>query len=95
MKESLSANRVVLEGEWDLTRKNELTKLLAPLSRDGNATVDIRDVTYVDSTTLGVLAGLLKRLQGTTITLLGPQPQILRLLKIVNFDRLFRIIDRE
>lgn len=87
--------RIVLDGEYDLSRKAELQAAFAALSVDGPATLDLRAVTYADSTFLAALAALALQLQGAVITLLGPQPQVQRILKVVNFDRLFRIVEAE
>ncbi|HEY6326868.1 MAG TPA: STAS domain-containing protein [Candidatus Cybelea sp.] len=87
------ANRVALDGAWDLARKDELTALFDGLKMDGDATIDLRGVTYADSTVLAALAGLAQRFKGITITLFRPPPQILRLLKLVEFEKLFKIVD--
>jgi anti-anti-sigma factor len=93
MAKRLRENRVVLEGEWDLDRKDELAALLARLTKDSPATIDVRGVTYADSTMLSLLATLALRFEGVAITLVHPQPQVLRVLKIANFDKLFRIVE--
>ncbi|HYL27989.1 MAG TPA: STAS domain-containing protein [Candidatus Nitrosotalea sp.] len=86
-------NRVALDGEWDFSRKDELAALLGTLERDGAATIDIKGVSYADSTLLSVLAALRMKFAEVPITLLGPQPQIRRLLKLVQFDKLFNVVD--
>lgn len=86
-------NTLALEGEWDLARRDELQALCALLSSERPATIDIRGLTYADSTVLSALATLAVRFNGATITLLGPTPQIKRLLLMVNFDKLFRIVE--
>jgi anti-anti-sigma factor len=90
-----TAHSIELHGEYDLSRKDELNELLAALPRDEAATIDLRGVTYADSTFLAALATLALRFQGVVITIMCPQPQILRVLKIVNFDKLFRIVNRD
>lgn len=88
-------NRVALDGEWDLSRKDELKQLFNGLTANDPATVDLRECSYIDSTALSLLAALSIRLRGTPITLLGPNPGILRILKLMRFDGLFRIEDGE
>jgi anti-anti-sigma factor len=51
---------VTLRGEWDLARREELCELLGPLS--GSITIDLRDVTYIDSTAIGVFVATRNRL---------------------------------
>lgn len=87
------SNRIALEGEWDLSRRDELAALLAPLVPDGPITIDMQRTTYADSTVLAALVALTTRLQAAPITLLYPQPQILRVLKIANFDKIFAIVE--
>jgi anti-anti-sigma factor len=87
--------RIVLEGEYDLTRKEEILALFGTLLPGKPVTIDLRRVTYADSTILAALVTLAQRSQGAVITLLGPQPQVRRILKFVSFDRLFRIVDGE
>jgi hypothetical protein len=43
-------NRVTLDGEWDLSRRDELIGLCSTLAKDGPATIDLRDCRYADST---------------------------------------------
>lgn len=95
MPEPLLKNRVALDGEWDLTRREELAALMGRLSLDGEATIDFRGCTYADSTVLSALAILRARFADKAVTLLGPSSQVKRILKIANFDRLFRIVDSE
>ena len=88
-----SRNRISLEGEWDLARKEELIALLAGLRSGQPATIDLSRCTYADSTVLAAL-GLLKRtFEDVPITLIAPQSQTKRLLKITGYDKLFRIVD--
>jgi len=86
-------HRIELTGELDVSRKDELNRLFGPLQKDGPLTIDLRRVTYADSTFLHVLASLAVRFQEVPITLLGPSPSLRRLFKIVQFDKLFQIAD--
>jgi anti-anti-sigma factor len=90
-----TTNRVALAGEWDVDRVDELIALLGKLTGDAPATIDVRGVDYVDSTFLAVLGNLRKRFQAVPVTLLGPKPQLRRILGLMDFDRLFRIVDEE
>lgn len=86
-------NRIELQGEYDLSRKEEVNALFATLSTDSPATIDLSRVTYADSTILHELAMLNNRLKGQLITLTGAIPSVRRLLEVVKFDQLFRIVD--
>jgi len=63
------------------------------LRPDGPATIDMTEVTFVDSTFLHALAALKIRFKEQTITLLIGSENIRHLLRIVRFDRLFEIVD--
>jgi anti-anti-sigma factor len=82
-----------LDGEWDLTRRDELLALVVSLAPETPAVIDLRQCSYADSTVLGVLAGLRLKFGRVPITLLAPQPQVRRVLQIVNFDKLFTIAE--
>jgi anti-anti-sigma factor len=94
-KSQSQANSIALEGEWDVTRKNELKALFNSLTTDGPATIDLRAVTYVDSTALSLLAALSLRFKNSPITLIRPNASVLRLLKLLRFNDLFHIVDAE
>lgn len=88
-----ATHRIELDGEYDLTRKEELEALFDSLSADGPVTIDLTKVTYADSTFLRVLGHLYFRLQEHGATLVGANRGMRRLLSIVQFDRLFRVTD--
>lgn len=84
-------NCVSLDGEWDFSRKQQLVELVATLNGDKPATIDLSACTYADSTVLGIFVGLKRKFGDVPITLLAPNPHILRILKIVGFDKIFPI----
>lgn len=90
-----TSNRLALDGEWDLSRKTELTQLFSSLTTEGPAIIDLSHVTYMDSTVLNALAMLRHKFEDLSITLVVPNEDVLRILKLVNFDKLFRIVERE
>ncbi len=53
---------VTVTGQLDLAVKDDLREVLSPLT--GVVTVDLTDVTFVDSSTIGVFVGVHKRLSG-------------------------------
>jgi anti-sigma B factor antagonist len=64
---------VTVAGQLDLAVKDELREVLTPLS--GTVTIDLAEVTFVDSSTIGVLVGVHTRLakDGGTLRLRNPQ----------------------
>jgi len=64
---------VAVAGQLDLAVKDELRAVLSPLT--GVVTVDLTDVTFLDSSNIGVLVGVHKRLSsaGGALRLRNPQ----------------------
>ena len=93
--EKMAPTRIELNGEYDLSRKTEIEAVFAPLSPDGPIVVDLRKVTYVDSTFLNQLAVLRRRLPESRITLLAPSAHLQHVLQLMSFDRLFEIRESE
>ena len=64
---------VTASGQLDLAVRDELREVLAPLS--GVVTIDLGDVSFVDSSTIGVFVGVHKRLStdGGALRLRNPQ----------------------
>jgi anti-sigma B factor antagonist len=86
---------VTLEGDVDLYTAPELKSELHRLI-DGGATrivVDLTSATFIDSTTLGVLLGALKRFRpsGGELVLVCSDPNIRRIFEITLLDRVFAI----
>ena len=88
---------VALSGEVDLYTapelKSELLRLVA--EEPSRIVVDMTDATFVDSTTLGVLLGAVKRLRliGSELVIVCSDLNIRRILSITLLDRAFRIYD--
>ena len=57
--------------------------------------VDLTNVTFMDSTGLGVLVGRLKliRTQGGTMRILGARERVLKVFTITGLDRVFAIVE--
>lgn len=74
---------VVASGQLDLSVNDALRAVLSGL--DGIVTVDLRDVTFIDSSTIGVLVGAQTRLAdaGGSLRLRNPQDLPRRVLEIV------------
>lgn len=85
--------RIELDGEYDLSRREELSLLFAALPDTTPTVIDLSRVTYVDSTFLRELASLHFRFKENRVTLVGANSSIRRLLGLVQFDQLFCIAE--
>ncbi len=57
----------------------------------GRMVLDLTDVEFVDSTGLGAILWILKRLPGQNLALAGCRPSIVELLKLTRLDRVFKL----
>ncbi len=86
---------VSISGEADIYTseklESELTKAIK--GNEGSFRIDCRDLSYIDSTGLGVFASILKRTkeQGSEIVLVGLKNNIRKLFNITGLDKLFVI----
>jgi anti-sigma B factor antagonist len=89
---------VKAEGEIDLYCATAFTEALAEALAvtPARVVVDMADVTFIDSTGLGVLVAALKRgaTTGTPVALRAPTTKTVRLLELTALDQLFQVIDR-
>jgi anti-sigma B factor antagonist len=91
---------VTVAGEADLFTAPELKDALNDAVADGahRILLDLSESTFIDSTTLGVLMGTVRRLYpvGGEMAIACPDPNIRRIFEITALDRVFRIFtDRE
>src|ERR1041385_5609811 len=95
--EQVSADGYVisLAGEVDLYTAPEFKqKLLEVIGQGGkDVIVDFTDTTFIDSTTLGVLVGGVKRLrsQDGQLSLISSDRNITKIFEITGLDRVFTI----
>jgi len=86
---------VTASGELDVATAPELRAYLHNIVDDGASTliVDLSDVGFLDSTTLGVLISVHKRLAeaGGVVELVIPHARLLRIFQITGLDRVFTI----
>lgn len=85
------AERIVLDGEYDLTRREELREKLARLDGSCPIDIDLHDLRYADSSFFHVLAELRKTHPDCRIAISGASPMIRRLLKLLDFEKIFTI----
>jgi anti-sigma B factor antagonist len=88
---------ITLNGDVDLYTAPELKSELHRLIEAGASriVIDMTSATFIDSTTLGVLLGALKRFRptGGELVLVCSDPNIRRVFEITLLDRVFPIFD--
>jgi anti-sigma B factor antagonist len=86
---------VVVLGEADIYTAPELKEALTAAIEAGatSVLVDLSGATFIDSTTLGVLMGAVRRLRpgGGEVAIACADPNICRIFEITLLDRVFRI----
>ena len=86
---------IALAGEVDLYTAPEFKEALLEAIADGPKTVvvDLTDTTFIDSTTLGVLVGGVKRLRTNDgqLSLVCSDRNITKIFEITGLDRVFAI----
>jgi anti-sigma B factor antagonist len=86
---------ISLAGEVDLYTAPEFKQQLLEVIGQGSKTVlvDLTDTTFIDSTTLGVLVGGVKRLRpnGGQLALICNDRNITKIFEITGLDRVFTI----
>ena len=84
-------------GELDLYVAPDFRRQVFEVVADGvdHVVIDLLDVTFVDSTALGILADAAKRLRtrGGSMTIVCRDRNILRVLEITGLSRLFRVCE--
>jgi len=88
---------VSLEGEVDLYTAPELKQELHRLVGEGakRIVIDMTATTFIDSTTLGVLLSVVKRVrpEGGAVVLVCPDRNVKRIFEITLLDRVFTIVN--
>lgn len=86
---------VHLGGEIDVYTAPLVREKLDDQLREGRTdlVVDLTDVTFLDSTGLGVLVGRLKRVRtlGGSLRLVGSEERVLKVFAITGLDKVFEI----
>ena len=84
-----------VSGELDMHTASTLRDAALEALRQHGTTMrlDLRDVSFMDSTGLEVLLATRRRteLEGGSLTLVGPTPAVLRVLEVTGLDKLFII----
>jgi anti-sigma B factor antagonist len=84
---------LVVSGEVDIATAPNLREKLHSLLADGrlHVIIDLDEVTFLDSTALGVLVGVLKRArtEGGELRLVCNQPRVRKVFEITRLDSAF------
>lgn len=86
---------VTVQGEVDVASAPTLRGKLHAVCTEGmsSVTIDLRNVTFLDSSALGVLVGALRRCRenGTRFALVIDSPRLLKLFEITGLNSVFEI----
>ena len=93
--ESNNIWNITLKGEIDIYNVPEFKEILLsiPDEKEGNINIDCTDLTYIDSTGLGVLISMFKRVkeyQGS-IKVTNLKPHIAKIFTITGLDKTFSV----
>jgi anti-sigma B factor antagonist len=91
---------IAARGEIDLFTAPDLKQVLTEAIESGQhrLVIDLSDVSFLDSTALGVLIGAVKRLRsrGGALAIVNTEPSIAKTFEITGLDQIFTILpDRE
>lgn len=86
---------VSLEGEIDIFNSDDIKSALLTLlsEKEQNVVIDCKNLSYIDSTGLSALVAMLKKVKSYSgiITLKNLLPNVYKVIKITNLDKLFII----
>ena len=87
---------IAVRGEIDLFTAPELKQALTDAIEGGEhrVAIDLTDVSFLDSTALGVLIGAVKRLRsrGGALAIVNTEPSIAKTFEITGLDQIFTIV---
>ncbi|PFG40188.1 anti-anti-sigma factor [Georgenia soli] len=87
--------RLVLAGEVDASMNEELATCTTEITRLGQPLdVDVRNVTFMDSSVLAVIARLTQRLSGP-VRVIGPSESVRFLLELTHLVDVIEILDED
>ena len=86
--------RLILRGEIDLAVRGPLTRAINEIMAAGSrVVVDMRDVSFLDSTGIGALARAVS--EGCEVLVLNPHAAVRRALEVSGVDGIIQIVDDE
>jgi anti-sigma B factor antagonist len=87
---------IAVRGENDLFTAPELKQALTDAIEGGQhrVVIDLTEVSFLDSTALGVLIGAVKRLRsrGGALAIVNTEPSIAKTFEITGLDQIFTIV---
>lgn len=85
----------MLHGEFDLNGVEQFDHAAAGVTPTESLVLDLRDLSFMDSSGLGALMGLYRRgvAEGWSLVVAAPQPQVTRLLQITGVDSRVTVTD--
>ena len=99
IKQSKNGNQanLILAGRFDFNAHREFKESYTPLLADASIQsldINLSGVVYLDSSALGMLLMMRERAQSSNkkITLSNPNPTVVKILDIANFQKLFTIL---
>jgi anti-sigma B factor antagonist len=94
---SADAFVLAVTGQADLHTAPELREAISAAIDDGQrrVAIDLTEATFVDSMTLGVLLGALRRLTAVDgrLAIICPDPHLRRVFEITSLDRVLDLVD--
>ena len=86
---------VSLEGELDISTADKLKEHLYKLADESiiDIKIDLSNLDYIDSTGLGVMIGVLKKLKSEDkeIYILNPKSNVKKIFTITGLDKIFKV----
>jgi anti-anti-sigma factor len=83
-----------LRGDFDISCKQALSRILESSADEGEVTIDLSKTTFLDASTLAILAKL-QRQRGeknaSTLRVIGANPHIRKILSITKLDQVFDV----
>ena len=87
--------KVLLEGELDISTADKLKEHLHKLADEKiiDIKIDLSNLDYIDSTGLGVMIGVLKKLkiEDKEIYILNPKNNVKKIFTITGLDKIFNL----
>jgi anti-sigma B factor antagonist len=94
-----TTTKVALEGTCDLATAPELKAALQPLlpPEVTDVVIDTSELTFIDSTGLGVILGAMRRLRegAGSLRIAGATGTVRRILEVTDLDKVIPLVDAE
>jgi anti-anti-sigma factor len=85
---------IVLQGEYDLARREDLRSQLGPGTALNLVLLDMRDVTFLDATALGEIVSLRRRMASPAVVrIIGATPHIRKIFDLTGVSTVFEMHD--